>query len=324
MLGSILFLLQNVLTGYFVGIGRTRTVMIASLLGILVNIPLSWALVLGRLGAPRLGIRGAALGTLGSTLFIVAMLFAAYLRSPDYRRHGGAHAWKVRLDLAGRLLRFGAPAGAELFISVFAFNVFVQLMHSYGPAVATAVTITFNWDLVAFIPQLGIGFAVTALAGQRMGAGDPAGARRAAYLGLRVAYAYAGLIVLAFLAGAPLLVRVFAGGFSASDRAVLPLAELLLRLASVYTLADATQVVLSGALRGAGDTTWVLVISGSLHWAMAAASFVLIRIVAVPPVMVWIFFIGFVVTLGATMYLRHRRGAWQRIRLVESPGPSIG
>jgi MATE family multidrug resistance protein len=281
-------------------------------------------LVLGRLGVPRLGIRGAAYGTLGSTLFIVAVLFTAYLRSPDYRRNAGKEAWRLRFDLLGRLLRFGAPAGAELFISIFAFNVFVQLMHSYGPAVATAVTITFNWDLVAFIPLLGIGFAVTALAGQRMGAGDPAGARRAAYLGLRVAYAYSGLMALAFLFGASLLVRVFTGGFSAEDRGLLPLSELLLRLAALYTLADATQVVFSGALRGAGDTTWVMITSGSLHWAMAAASFVLIRIAVVPPVAVWVLFIGFIVTLGASMYLRHRRGAWQRIRLVESGGAPAG
>ncbi len=324
MMGSLLFLLQSVLTGYFVGTGRTRTVMIASLLGILVNVPLNWMLVLGRLGAPPLGIRGAAFGTLGSTFFIVALLFVAYLRSPDYRRNGGAEAWRVRLDLCGRLLRFGGPAGAELFISVFAFNVFVLLMQSYGPAVATAVTITFNWDLVAFIPLLGIGFSVTALAGQRMGAGDTVGARKAAYLGLRVAYTYSGLMVLGFLSGAPFLVRVFAGGFSAEDQALLPLAELLLRLAAIYTLADATQVVFSGALRGAGDTTWVMVISGILHWVMAAASFVLIRIAAAPPVAVWILFIGFIVTLGVSMFLRHRRGAWQKIRLVESPERPAG
>jgi multidrug resistance protein, MATE family len=324
MLGSLLFLFQNALSGYFVGTGRTRVVMISSLLGILVNVPLSWALVLGRLGLPSLGLRGAALGTLGGTLFIVAILAVAFLRAPAYREHGGRESWRPRGDLLRKLLRYGSPAGAELFITVFAFNVFVQLMHSYGPAVATAVTITFNWDLVAFIPQLGVGAAVTALVGQRMGARDPVGARRAAFLGLRVAYGYAACVMAVFVAGAPLLVGVFTRGFTAQDVGILPLSILLLRLAAIYTLADATQVIFSGALRGAGDTAWVMVVSGALHWVMAAVAFVFIRLFVLPPVAVWILFITLVMALGVSMFLRFNRGGWKDINLVDSRPAAVG
>jgi multidrug resistance protein, MATE family len=322
MAGSLLFLVQSVLAGYFVGTGKTRVVMAASVAGIFVSVPLNWILVLGKLGTPRLGLEGAALGTLAGTLVIVAVLAVAYVRSPAWKEHGGAAAWRPRGDLLVKLLRYGGPAGAESFVNVFAFNVFVLLMHTYGPAVATAVTITFNYDLVAFIPMLGVGTAVTALVGQSMGAGDLAGARRAATLGLRVAWTYAGLMVVLFVAGAPALVRVFAGGFTAGEASILPLAVQLLRLAALYTLADATQIVYAGALRGAGDTTWVMIVSGALHWAMAAASFALIRVLALPPVAVWLFFIGFIMSLGVSMFLRHRRGAWQRIRLVEGAPPA--
>ncbi len=318
MAGSFLFLLQSALTGYFVGIGKTRVVMAANLLGIVVNVPMNWCLVFGNLGFPRLGIEGAAFGTLGGTLFIVLILFVAYLRSPAYREHGGLRAWAVRRDLMGKLMRFGLPAGCESFINVFAFNVFVQLMHSYGPMVATAVTITFNYDLVAFIPMMGVGAATTALTGQCMGAGDLRGARRTAFLGLRVAWAYAGVMVAAFLAGAPLLTRFFSGGFTTEDAAILPLANLLLRLAALYILADGTQVVFSGALRGAGDTRWVMIVSGVLHWAMAVGALFFIRILRLPPVTVWLFFIAFVISLGVSMFLRHRGGKWMEIHLVEN------
>lgn len=322
MFGSLLFLAQGVLAGYFIGLGKTRTVMVASFLGIFVNVPLTWIFVLGRLGIPSLGIEGAAISTLCGSLFTVGILFIAYLRSPAYRAHHGRGAWKPRRELLVRLLRYGGPAGAETFINVFAFNIFILLMQSYSPSVATAVTITFNWDLVAFIPMLGVGAAVTSLAAQRMGAGDVRGARRVAYLGLQVAWGYASLMVVAFVAGAPLLVKLFSGGFTAGDEAILPLAQKLLRLAALYTLADATQVVFSGALRGAGDTKWVMIISGALHWVMAVGAFVFIRILVLPLVAVWLFFIGFVVSLGIAMYLRHRHGAWQNIRLVESAPPA--
>jgi hypothetical protein len=108
-------------------------------------------------------------------------------RDPDYINGlGKAYGFES-------LLRYGTPVGVEFFVNVFAFNLFVLLMQSYGPSVAAAVTITFNWDLVAFIPMLGVGAAVTSLACQRVGAGDIAGARRAAQLGLRIAWAWAGL-----------------------------------------------------------------------------------------------------------------------------------
>jgi MATE family multidrug resistance protein len=320
--GSILFLVQGVLTGYFVGLGRTRVVMAANVLGILVNLPLCWILVFGRLGAPRLGIEGAAVGTLGGALFIVTILAVFYFRSPAYRAHRGRGRWKPRWEIMARLLRYGSPVGVELFVNVFAFNVFVLLMQSYGPSTAAAVTITFNWDLVAFIPMLGVGAAVTAVVGQRVGAGDIPGARRATMLGLRLAWSWAGLMVVIFVAGAPILVNIFSQGFRAGDDSILPLARILLRLAAVYTLADATTVVFAGALRGAGDTTWVLIISGILHWIMAIGAFVLIRVLVVSPVAVWFCFIGFVVSMGAAMYLRYRHGAWERMRIVEAPVPA--
>ncbi len=326
MFGSLLFMVQSVLVGYFVGLGKTRVVMIANLLGILVNLPLNWCLVFGKLGFPRLGIEGAALGTLGGSLFIVMVLLVSYLRSPGYRARmdatagarAAARAWAPRGDLLGKLLRYGLPAGAEMFINIFAFNVFVQLMQSYSEQVATAVTITFNYDLVSFIPMLGVGAATTALVGHRMGAGDPAGARRVAFLGLRVAWGYGLAIVLVFVLGAPVLVRFFAGGFTAHDQSILPLAQTLLRLAAVYVLADAANVVFSGALRGAGDTRWVMVVSGILHWIMAIGAFLFIKVHVLPPVAVWLFFIAFVFSMCLAMFLRHRRGRWQSIRLVET------
>ena len=174
MLGSFIFMIQSVLVGYFVGLGKTRVVMVANLLGILVNLPLNWCLVFGKLGFPKLGIQGAALGTLGGSLFIVGILLVSYLRSAGYRqRTRKTSAWVPRADLLRKLLRYGLPAGAETFINVFAFNVFVMLMQSYSEQVAAAVTITFNYDLVSFIPMLGVGAATTALVGHRMGAGDP-------------------------------------------------------------------------------------------------------------------------------------------------------
>ncbi len=319
MLGSFIFMIQSVLVGYFVGLGKTRVVMVANLLGILVNLPLNWCLVFGKLGFPKLGIQGAALGTLGGSLFIVGILLVSYLRSAGYRqRTRKTSAWVPRADLLRKLLRYGLPAGAETFINVFAFNVFVMLMQSYSEQVAAAVTITFNYDLVSFIPMLGVGAATTALVGHRMGAGDPVGARKVAFLGLRLGWGYAAFIGIVFVVGAPVLVRFFSGGFTTQDQSILPIAQMLLRMAALYTMADAANVVFSGALRGAGDTRWVMMVSGLLHWTMACGAYLFIKVLVLPPEVVWLFFILFVFSMCFAMFLRHRRGKWMSIRLVES------
>ncbi|HVO38522.1 MAG TPA: hypothetical protein VMV03_05770, partial [Spirochaetia bacterium] len=81
-------------------------------------------------------------------------------------------------------------------------------------------------------------------------------------------------------------------------------------------------VVFSGALRGAGDTRWVMIVSGILHWVMATGAFVFIKILVLPPVLVWLFFVAFVFSLCVSMFLRHRRGKWEKIRLIETT-PSL-
>jgi MATE family multidrug resistance protein len=91
----------------------------------------------------------------------------------------------------------------------------------------------------------------------------------------------------------------------------------LLRLASLYTLADAMQLVYAGSLRGAGDTAWVMRFSIMVHWTLAALSLLLVKVVVADPVLVWCVFIGMIITLGCAMYLRFRGGAWRKIRLIE-------
>jgi MATE family multidrug resistance protein len=317
MLGAVFVLLRQTLAGFFLGIGKTRVVMAANVTGMVVNIPLNYILIFGKLGFPALGIRGAAIATIIGSGVIFAVLLASYLAHPMFREFGPSGGIRLRGELMGRLLRFGFPVGLELFLNVFAFNVFVQLMHSMGEDVAAAVTITFNYDMVAFIPMIGLGVAVTAMVGQQMGAGKPDGAHRATMLALRVGYSYAAVMMALFVFGAPALVRLFAGGMGPGDQNLLALSEAMVRLAAIYTLADITQLVFSGALRGAGDTRAVMLISVIAHWIVAVAAVILIRVIGVPPLSMWVFFIGFVIVLGAAIFLRYRSGAWRKLSVIE-------
>ncbi|MFW5744999.1 MAG: MATE family efflux transporter, partial [Spirochaetota bacterium] len=141
--GAVVLLVRHALTGFFLGIGRTRIVMLSNIAAMLVNVPLNYVLIFGRLGFPELGIVGAAIGTLGGGFTGTAILLAAYLSKRIDREYGTRSSWAFDPELFARLLRFGSPAGVEIFLNVLAFNLFVQLMHGYGADVAAATTITF-------------------------------------------------------------------------------------------------------------------------------------------------------------------------------------
>lgn len=314
--GSIMFILRNALAGFFTGIGRTRVVMVANLAAMVVNVPANYILIFGKLGFPALGMKGAAIGTLCGSFFALLIFVFVYLKTARTAEFRGAGQWRFDAALVRRLIRFGLPAGIETFLNIGAFNLFVQMMHSYGPDVAAAVTITFNWDLVAFIPMLGLSIATTAIVAQHIGAGNHDEAQKSAYLVLRMAFVYAGSMMVLFVVGARPLVTVFSSGFEAGAEDVAGLAITLLRLASLYTVADSVNLIFGGALRGAGDTAWIMRFSVLIHWILAAAAFLLIRRVQAHPVVVWCVFIAMIIILGISMFLRFRTGKWRSIELI--------
>ncbi len=317
MFGSIFFILRGALTGFFLGIGRTRTVLLSSFLGMLVNIPANYIFIFGKFGVPAMGMKGAAYGTICGSLVILISLASVYF-SRSYRKEFSTT--RIRLNMAKMRshLRFGLPAGFEFFLNLISFNLFIQAMHSYGTSVAAATTITFNWDLVAFVPMIGLSGATTALVGQCIGAGDRKEAERTAYTSLMTAWCYSFSITLVFVLFTNYLVAVFTGGYSPSEHAaVTPLATVMLKAAALYLIADSANLVFSGALKGAGDTRFAMLISTGLHIVFASVALCMIYGYKANPLIVWAAFITFVISLGSCMFLRFRSGAWKKISVID-------
>jgi MATE family multidrug resistance protein len=317
--GSVFVTLRAAFTGFFLGIGKTKIVMLANMTGMLINVPANYLLIYGKLGLPALGLRGAAWGTIIGSAISVFIMTAVYL-GPSYRSLYATHksvSWEPRT--IKKLLRFGAPAGVEQILNVAAFTFFVEFMHSYGPEVAAALTVAFNWDIVAFIPMVGMGAAVTAVVGHNIGAGNMARARRTTHVALAAAWTYSGFMMILYLGFAPLLAGLILKD-SPGGQASMPLAVSMIRLMSIYTLADSVQLVFGGALRGAGDTRAVMLISVCLNWLFAVFAFVFIRILKTDPLIVWIGYISCIILWGLFMFLRYRLGRWKNIHLIETRG----
>jgi MATE family multidrug resistance protein len=322
--GTPLVLLRTSLSSFFSGIGKTRVVMLSALTTMVVNVCANYLLIFGHFGLPALGIRGAAYGTLLSSCCGLLVLLAAYLRRSNRVEFNVAGALRYDRAVMGKLLRYGSPAGAELFLNLLAFTAIILIFHGHGLVTATAITIVFNWDMVSFVPLLGIQIGVVSLVGRYMGAGRPDIAERATRSGLKMAWAYSTIILLVFISFPEQLVAVFQPRQADPVfAAAAPLAAGMLQLAALYVLADAMMVVFSGALRGAGDTFWAMCLSVGLHWLLVPVLVLVLKVLALPPQAAWLALVVFFMSFSGLFYWRYRGGHWQTLAVVSDSSPRV-
>lgn len=321
IIGSIMGLIRNCFSSFFSGIGRTRIIMTAAIVSMLVNVVANYLLIFGHLGFPALGMAGAAYGTLlGSAVGLVIMVYA-YFRPAIREEFGIMAGFRPDRPMLRKLLRFGYPSGLEFFMNMLAFDLLVLAFHSYGVNQAAAVTIAFNWDMVSFIPLIGVNIGVSSLVGRYMGAGKPDIAHHATISGLRVAMCYSSAMLLVLCVFARPLVAIFLHSATADVEATLPLALFMVRLVALYVCADAVGLVFSGALRGAGDTFWTMCLSVTTHWTMSLLTIWLIRGVQVSPRAAWCCLVVFVWIICTLFYARYRTGRWRSLKVVDEPAP---
>jgi len=319
MVGTVFLLFSNTVSSFFSGIGYSRIVMLSNVSGMLLNIPLSYGLIFGMepLGIPSLGIAGAGYGTILSQAVILAILLKEFFRHryAVYRTRTG---FLLNGSLFTQLIRFGVPSGVELSLSIAAFNLFLLVIGSLGTNELAAVNLTLSWDLIAFLPQVGLGIAVASVTGKYVGAKDYVAAKRTPYSGLKMSFAYAMIFIFLFLTIPSFLVGLFGMAGDAGDFVqVKSLAIVLLRLAGLYVLADATHIIFGGALRGAGDTRFLMWNAIVLHWCvLTIPGVILIKTQVINVVGAWIWLIFFLIVMSGVMILRFRGDRWSAIKVI--------
>jgi MATE family, multidrug efflux pump len=310
MVGSVFTLLKACLASYFSGIGRTRVVMVADLLGASLNIPLSWMLIFGKCGLPELGIAGAALGTIVATVLTIAILLLFYLSTDHLRQFHVQESYRLDLQIMRRYLRLGAPSGMENFMNIASFNLFLLLFQAYGVVEGAAIAIVFNWDMFSFIPMIGLSIGVMSLIGRFVGAGNMARANQVISSGFIAALSYSGLLAIVFLIFRASLVGVFETQ-DEDFEAIRELANHMMIGLVTYMLADATILVAGGALRGAGDTRWIMITSISVHWLMLLVQYCVIVVYDFGPRVSWWVFVAMLIVLALLYLSRLFGGTWR-------------
>lgn len=318
ILGSVFSLLRHAFSAFFTGIGRTRVVMMGAAVAMTVNMALNYIFVFGKFGCPALGIRGAALGTVIASACGAVALLAVYLSKDISREFMVASSWGLDRKVLGKLWQYGCPGGIEMVSNLLAFTAMVFVFHSEGLVPAAATTIVFNWDMVTFVPLMGIEIGVTSLVGRYMGAQQIDVVKRVVHSGLKMGFVYGALMMAIFIFLPVELVHVFRpqvsdGIFSQAA----PLAVAMVRLVALYVIAQAVLLVFIGALRGAGDTVWAMRISVGIHWLILAILVVMLKIGHSPVYHAWVALVVVFMAFSIAPFVRYRMGKWKTIRVIE-------
>ncbi len=311
-------LVMGAVNGFFSGRGQTWTVLGIEAVGTGVNIAFALVLIFGRLGFPEMGIEGAGwatvIGSWASAIFAVAL----FLRKKYRIEFNSLAGWWPERELFLRLMKFGGPAGVQVFLDVLVFHLFVTFVGRLGEAQLGATTLAVRLNMVAFLPMMGLGQAICILVGQRLGANRPDLAEKTAYTGLKWTFGYMCIIASAYL----LIPGVLVGLFESSKDvelfdAVKAIVPNLLICVAIYSLVDAINVSFSFALRGAGDTRFVTAVTFLLAWpVMVIPTFLVVRYGG-SLYWAWIFATAHIVGMSICFWLRFRTGKWKTMRVIE-------
>jgi multidrug resistance protein, MATE family len=310
-------LVSNALSCFYSGRGKTQIVMVIDVGTVVVNIVLDYLWIFGHAGFPAAGIAGAAWAT---TVAIFARLavYLVLLSRTESRREFASLAWRFDWSLCRRLLEFGGPAGLQMVLEVAGFTVFVFLVGSLGVEELAATNLAFNVSSLAFMPVFGVATAASILVGQQLGRDAPHLAERGTWTCLGISLLYMTAVSTLYVTVPDLFLLGFIPGKnSASNQEVHALAVVLLRYVAAYNLFDALNMVFVSAIKGAGDTRFVFVISLIMAILLAVGTWVAMVYLGAGLHGCWMLVTAWICALGVVYGLRFRQGVWRGMRVID-------
>jgi len=311
MSGAFFVLGMFAISSFFRGIGDVKTPMTVAILSNLVNVSLDILLIFGVGPFPRLTTLGAGLATalanFSGFVFILVLFLRPRIAALYHTRSN--HSFRPAQML--RLLKVGVPLGIHFFLDMSGFAVLMTIMGRLGTDQLAASQIGMQLLSFSFMPANGVSKAATTLVGQYLGAARQKLAEKCGWMTLKMNVIYSLGIAAAFLIGRQHIFAVFN-----QDPAVLAAGAALVPLLALFQILDAIQMAYSGALQGAGDTTFIMISYALSTWLL----FVPLALLFAYPLGLgmtggWLGGIVHFVVLNAVLTWRYRSGSWKHRRI---------
>ncbi len=247
------------------GLNFTRQAMIITLIADGFNIFLTYGLINGAFGLPRLELEGAGIANLISRSLMAILMITYVLRSKNFKPYlhqakSKFIEWKTSLEI----INYGIPTAFQYLFEVGAFALAALMMGMLGPNFQSAHQIAISIASATYMAASGIGAATSVRVGNALGEGNFKQLKRAGNVGYLMVLMFMGLMAIIMILG-----RTIFPLFFMSHPEVVEIATGLMIIAAFFQLSDGTQVVGLGALRGMGDVKIPTLVTFIAYWVIS-------------------------------------------------------
>ena len=234
------------------GAGNTKISMRTNVTGNIVNVIFNYLLINGVWFFPRLGVQGAAIATALGAFVACCMSVATLLKHGSFLSFHTIGRWKLSKALLLLLVSISGSALIEQVFMRIGFFTYAKLVAALGTTAYATHLICMNILSLSFNFADGFGVAASSLMGQSLGAKRPDMATLYVKAGQRIVFCISAVLCVCFITGRYFLVSLFS-----QEAEVIELGAIIVLFIAGITWLQTSQVVISGSLRGAGDTRFV-------------------------------------------------------------------
>jgi MATE family multidrug resistance protein len=301
---------------FFMGIHRPIIAMYSALCAQVVNVAANYILIFGKFGFPAMGIAGAGWGTFIGIVVGAGIRMVVFLNSDINSEFASRRTTKIDFAKMSDLLKVGLPAGFELMLNVALWGVILfWLVGRFGKEAQAATSAVLSCTSVSIMPIVGIKIALTAAVGKAIGGGREDVVIKQTNICLRLGLVYMGLVGLCFFVFRDALMALWS-----TDDKVIGIGVNVLICAAIYQVFHAARTVYSGALRGAGDTLWLAIVSalGAVVVLGLGGLFIVEFLPGLGSLGPWIAATLSIITVGLANRWRFKSNKWMEIDLFSS------
>jgi putative MATE family efflux protein len=289
------------------GVGDTKTPLIFTTVGVLLNAALDPLLIIGVGPLPQLGLNGAAIASVISSA-VALSLGIVYLNKKGTILALRPSHLNLKWKLAAQIFRIGLPSTVQHSIVSLGMAAVTSVVNGFGTAAIAAFGATGRLDSVSFMPAMSIGMAVSALAGQNLGAGNTERVRTIFKWGMIMTLTITVFFSILFVSIPGTLLNLFI-----DDPEVKKIGTVYLRIVGPSSIMFAVMFVSNGVINGAGHTITTMLFTLVSLWGIRVPLAVFLSKTSLGIVGVWISFsVSFAVIMSASL-LYYRTGRWKKI-----------
>jgi MATE family multidrug resistance protein len=253
------------------GLSNTKYPMYATILANIINIVLNYLLIFGSFGFPKLGIVGAAIGTLFSRIIMVYFLWMIFKSKDKFRPYiTNFNFKKIEQKISAKLFNLGFPSALQMFFEVGIFTAAIWLSGVLGKNPQAANQIALNLSSMTFMVGIGLSVAAMVRVGNQKGLNDFISLRRIAFSIFFLTFIIEIIFASFFLIFRDWLPTLYIDGDTLvninDNKEVVLIASKLLLVAAFFQIFDGLQVAILGALRGLQDVKIPAFITFVSYW----------------------------------------------------------